>query len=64
VAKKKKKGEITYKGSVIRITLNFSTETLKVRRYFADPERLHMSAQTTIPRKKFQSPCMEKPRYS
>jgi hypothetical protein len=30
------KGQVTYKGRLIRITSNFSSESMKARRYWAD----------------------------
>jgi hypothetical protein len=32
----KEKGQVTYKGKPIRITVNFSTQTLKTRRSWSD----------------------------
>ena len=50
------KGQVTYKGRPIRITSDFSTETLKARRsqtdvLQTDPKRPQLPAQTTIPSK-------------
>jgi hypothetical protein len=51
------KGHVTYKGKTVRITSNFSTETLKARRilgsYLTDNRRPEMSAQTDILRRSF-----------
>ena len=44
------KGQVTYKGRSIRITLDFSTENLKPEGR-GDPKRAQMPAQTTIPSK-------------
>jgi hypothetical protein len=48
-------GQVTYKGRPIRITPDFSPETLKARRSwtdcYRDPKRTQMPAQTTIPNK-------------
>jgi hypothetical protein len=58
------KDQVTYKGIPIRITPDFSPETMKARRSWADlihakilgrshtcPKRAQMPAQTTIPSK-------------
>ena len=50
------KDQLTYKDRSIRVTPDFSTETLKTRRAWidrclADSKRLQMSAQTAIPSK-------------
>ena len=52
----REKGQVTYKGRPIRITPDFSTETMKARRSWAgrfhtDPKRTQMPAQATIPSK-------------
>ena len=52
----REKGQLTYKGRPIRITSDFSTETLKARRsqtdvLQTDPKRPQLPAQTTIPSK-------------
>ena len=54
----REKGQVTYKGKPIRITPDFSLETLKARRtwldrYSTDVKRTWMPAQTTIPSKAF-----------
>jgi hypothetical protein len=48
----REKGQVTYKGRPIRITPDFSPETLKARRSWADviqTLREHMPGQITIP---------------
>jgi hypothetical protein len=48
------KGQVTYKGGPIRITLDFSPETMKARildRCYTDTKRTQMPDQATIPSK-------------
>ena len=49
----REKGQITYKGKPIRITPDFSTETMKARRAldrcYTDTKRTQIPAQATIP---------------
>jgi hypothetical protein len=50
----REKGQVTCKGRLIRITPDFSTETIKARRSWADviqTLRTQMPAQATIPNK-------------
>jgi hypothetical protein len=47
----REKGQVTYKGRPIRITPDFSPETMKARRYHIDPKKTQMPAQATIPSK-------------
>ena len=45
-----KKGQVTYKGRLIRITPDFSPETMKsLKRYYTETNRTQMPAQATIP---------------
>jgi hypothetical protein len=46
----REKGKVTYKGGPIRITPDFSPESMKGRCY-ANPKRRQMPAQATIPSK-------------
>ena len=50
----REKGQVTYKGRPIRITPDFSPETMKARRSWTDAidtKRTQMPAQATIPSK-------------
>jgi hypothetical protein len=50
----REKGQVTYKGRSIRITPDFSPETMKARisgRCHTDPKRTQILAQVTIPSK-------------
>jgi hypothetical protein len=44
----REKCQVTYKGRPIRITPDFSTETMKVRRCHTDPKRTQIPAHATI----------------
>jgi zona occludens toxin (predicted ATPase) len=47
----REKGQVTYKGRPIRITPEFSPETMKARRTWEDVMQTQMPAQATIPSK-------------
>ena len=47
----REKRQVTCKGRPIRITPNFSPETVRARRSWEDVKSTHMPAQTTIPSK-------------
>ena len=63
----REKGQVTYKGRPIRITLDFSPETMKARRSWADviqTLREHKCQPRLLYQQNSQIPLMEKPRYS
>jgi hypothetical protein len=45
------KGQVTYKGRLIRIMPDFLPETMEARRCHTEPKRTQMPAQATIPSK-------------
>ena len=60
----REKGQVTYKGSPIRL-LTRDYESQKVlRRYHTDPKRTQVPTQATMPSKKSQLPQRRKTKYS
>jgi hypothetical protein len=47
----KEKGQVTYRGRPIRITPDFSTETMKAKRAWSEVMQTQLPAQATIPSK-------------
>ena len=61
------KGQVTYKGRPIRITPDFSPETMKARRSWADVIQMlreHKCQPKLLYPENSQLPQMKKPRYS
>ena len=59
----REKGQVTYKGRPIRITTDFSSETMKARRAWTDVIQT-LREHKGQPRQNSQLPYMEKPKYS
>ena len=60
----REKGQVTYKGKPIRITPDFSPETMKARRPWTDVIQTLREHKHQYTQPNFQLPYMEKPKYS